>query len=84
MENIKRAFINGITVPYYLHIEGGTGHGNKQLGGTFNFTAGYFNPTELDGRGLVSLEKWCEQKNIPFVHGETFDEILSKLEKFER
>lgn len=84
MKNIIYKDERFYSIPYYLLIEGGQGHGNKALGGTFKFVAGYFNPTELDGRSLMSLEKWCEEQSLPFVTGHTFEEIVQKLETYTR
>lgn len=73
-----------ISIPYYLKIEGGEGHGKSYLGGTYNFVGTYLNPTELEGREGQSLEKWCEKNEIPFVTAKTFDELIKKLEIFDR
>jgi hypothetical protein len=65
---------------YYLTIEGGKGHGEPYMGGTYKFVGGYFNQTEISKRNGQSLEKWCEETGLPYFTGETFEELVAKLE----
>jgi len=83
MKNI--IFEKGRTIGnlYYLRIEGGQGHGEKYLGGTYKFVGGYFNPTEMEGRRGQALEKWCEDNRIPYVEADTFEALVTKLESIK-
>jgi len=79
MRNIIYKHETGFSVVYYLLIEGGQGHGNKNLGGTYKFTGGYFNPTQLKGRKGLSLEKWCEDNNLNYEYSDTIEGLMFKL-----
>ena len=69
---------------YYLIIEGYKGHGVIDVGGTYKFVLTYISLAELNEREFVCLEKWCEQKSIPFIYSETFQDISEKIKKFNR
>lgn len=73
--------LSPIRIVYYLTIEGGSGHRNRSIGGTYKFVGGYFNPTEMEGRDLYSLEKWCDHKELTYVTADTFEELVTKLEE---
>ncbi len=87
MENIKsRVFVHKqmYSIPYRLKIEGGEGHGKRGLGGRYSFVATYISSYELEGRGEMSLDIWCDQNNIPYIHSKTFEDLCEQLETFDR
>lgn len=84
MKNIIYKHQGVLSAIYYLMIEGGQGHGKKHYGSKYHFVGTYMNPNELEDRNNISLEVWCEQKNIPYVFASTFNELVEKLEKFDR
>lgn len=70
---------NDFMEPYNLIIEGGEGHGNKRLGGTYNFVGTYLNPRQTEGRNQTSLNIWCDDNELHYVTANTFEELLPKL-----
>ena len=72
------------SIPYRLVIEGYEGHGKTSYGGTYKFVATYISSVELEKRGEICLEKWCEIKQIPFIHSDTFGGLTEQLKTFDR
>lgn len=60
----------------YLHIEGGVGHGDKGLGGTYKYVIFYSTPIQDSKRAGVSAEKFCEGAGIPYATGDCLSDAL--------
>lgn len=71
------------SVPYYLIIEGGQGHGKKHQSGTYKFVGSYLNPSQTEGKGQICLSSWCEDNKFKYVHAETMEELITKLTEFK-
>ena len=87
MKNIKsRLFVHKImwSIPYGLKIEGYEGHGKIGYGGQYAFVATYISSNELEGRNGITLDNWCKQKNIPFIHANNFEDLTEQLKTFDR
>ena len=87
MRDIKsRLFVHKpwLSIPYNLKIEGYEGHGEIGWGGQYAFVATYICSDELEGRNGITLDIWCEQKNIPFIHANNFEDLIEQLEKYDR
>lgn len=72
-----------LSTPYYLRIEGSSGHGNPLYGGRYNFVGGYFNPSELEGKEGTSLDIWCDKNGLDYVTADTFEDLVTKLEDYQ-
>lgn len=80
---LKRRAPDGVFPLYhYLYIKGGSGHGKKDYGGTYSFVGYYATLEEEEEIRKSSPEKSCDHMAIPFVHGETIEEVLNQLESF--
>lgn len=87
MKNIKsRLFVHKqiFSIPYRLIIEGYEGHGKRDYGGQYAFVATYLSSEEHEGRNGSTLDNWCKQNNIPFIHSQTFEGLVQQLETFDR
>lgn len=74
---------DSISIPYYLKIEGGQGHGENYKSGKYKFVGTYLNPSQTEGKGTICLDKWCEQKGLKYVYSETIEELIEKLKDFK-
>lgn len=81
MKNILYKHGDVLSVLYYLVIEGGQGHGENKAG-KYKFVGTYVNPSELEGRNGTSLEIWCDDQNIKYVHAETIESLIEQLNNF--
>lgn len=64
---------NGFDFYYYLHIQGGSGHGKTNLGGAHNFYVFYLLPDTLNQENL-SPEFFCKSFGVPCGVGDTIEE----------
>lgn len=77
------------STPYYLTIEGGTGHGKKGQGGTYSFTGAYLSSNQnkhriiLNGFGISCLSAFCDRAGIKFWHANSMDELVEQMKDVE-
>jgi hypothetical protein len=71
---------NGLKMYKYLHIDGGSGHRKRGLGGRYFFTAYYMDEFDHEEMGKVAAESFCKDKGIPFGHGNTVAEAIESLQ----
>lgn len=87
MKNIKSRLLvhkQAFSIPYGLIIEGYEGHGKREYGGQYAFVASYLHGGEHEGRDGITLDNWCRRKDIPFIHSNTFEDLVEQLKTFER
>lgn len=71
---------------YYLHIQGGSGHGKHNLGGKYRFYLFYLTPSHVEDYEFTSSPNFfCEEMGVPCGVGNTIEEAYAdfkiKLEK---
>lgn len=70
--------------PYYLTIEGGSGHGKEGEGGTYKFTGAYLHPDQERHRVIFvnrrsCLSSFCKRAGIKFWHANSIEELLQQM-----
>lgn len=72
------------SIPYYLTIEGGTGHGGSG-GGKYKFSGAYLSSEQekhriiFNGHALSCLHAFCEKSGINFWHADTMEELIDQM-----
>lgn len=80
MESVKYIHGSTFSIPYYLVINGYPGIGSNN--GKFKFIGGYYYNSQLEGRGNIYLDVWCDDNHLNYVTADTFEELVEKLENF--
>lgn len=76
------------SIPYFLKIEGGSGHGNSG-GGKYCFTGTYLSGEQeryriiLNGYNISCLSAFCERAGIKFWYADTLEELTLKMKDLE-